>query len=43
MRYEGVVADIFLIRPDGTDERQLTTWSGFDGYLDWRPMGGVGG
>jgi TolB protein len=30
--------DIFIIHPDGTGERRVTDWSGFDGYLDWRPM-----
>jgi TolB protein len=38
MRYEDGESDIYLIRPDGSDERRLTDWPGFDGYLDWRPV-----
>jgi hypothetical protein len=40
MRYENGESDIYIIRPDGTDERRLTDWPGFDGYLDWRPIDG---
>lgn len=43
MRYENGESDIYIVRPDGTDERRLTDWLGFDGYLDWRPMGEQGG
>jgi TolB protein len=44
MRYENALkSDIYIVRPDGTDERRLTDWPGFDGYLDWRPMEEQGG
>lgn len=37
-RYEGIESDMFIIRPDGTDERRLTDSPGIDAYMDWRPV-----
>ncbi len=40
-RYDGMESDIYIIRPDGSDERRLTDSPGIDAYLDWRPVGDV--
>ena len=31
--------DIFTMKPDGTDVKQLTTWPGTDGHATWTPDG----
>lgn len=35
----GFHSNIYLMRPDGSDARRLTSWTGYDGYPIWSPDG----